>query len=118
MHTLSDDERKVLRKVRRLIALFRAIEPRIPSSYMDAFLAVSLKPGEGPTEYARDLGILQPLASRLLLEIGATKSRNQGEPLGLVDFQMSPNNMSKKEFFLTGKGRHLMNQIVELMDEA
>jgi hypothetical protein len=79
LHTLTDNQRKALRRVRRIVELFRNIEPRIPSSYMDAFLSVALKPGGGPTDYARDLGTSQPLASRVLLEIGMLKSRNQGD---------------------------------------
>jgi hypothetical protein len=49
-----------------------------------AFLTVARHPGLGPTGYAKLLGTIQPIMSRILLEIGR-KARAREEGLGLVD---------------------------------
>lgn len=115
-HQLSDDERRVLRKVHKLIKRFRDEDTRIPSSYMEAFTAVAAEPGKGPTGYAEDMATIQPIASRILLEIGP-KARQRPSALELVDRQQKPDNWREQEYFLTPKGRKLMKDIIRIMGE-
>ncbi|MBB4039088.1 hypothetical protein GGR34_000723 [Microvirga flocculans] len=115
-HQLSDDERKALRKVVKLIQRFRDEDGRIPSSYMEAFAAVALEPGKGPTGYAEDMRTIQPIASRVLLEIGP-KARQRPSALELVDRQQKPDSWRETEYFLTPKGRKLMRDIIKIMEE-
>jgi DNA-binding MarR family transcriptional regulator len=111
-----DDEAQAFSKAAQLIDLFRAIDPNMSSSYIAAFLAVARKPGLGPTEYAKDLGTIQPIASRILQEIGQ-KSRYDGrEPLKLVDNQLSATSLRNKEYFLTPRGQLLYKQVLAVME--
>jgi DNA-binding MarR family transcriptional regulator len=91
------------------------VEPRMPSSYMEAFLVVALKPGYGPTEYAKELGTIQPIASRILLEIGA-QPRGGTEGLGLVDRRVSDESLRNQEYYLTPKGKELLRKIAAALD--
>ena len=52
-HQPTDEEKRLLMTAAELIAAFRALDPKIPSSYMAGFIAVALNPGEGPTNTAR-----------------------------------------------------------------
>lgn len=116
-HELNDDDARALRKLKRAIESFRALDPRMPTSYVDAFLSVCLEPGKGPTDYAQDMGTIQPIASRVLLEIGG-KARLREESLELVDRQVSDASLRNQEYFLTPKGRQLMNQLLKIWKEA
>lgn len=106
--------------VRKLNRLFNAIQaartlyPAMPSSYIAAFLAVASKPGLGVTEYAKDLGTIQPIMSRILLEIGR-KSRLRKEGLGLVDVSPDPQDLRINRHFLTPKGRTLLASMLKAM---
>ena len=99
-----------LRRLRIAVEEFRRIYPAMPTAYLDAFLAVALKPGLGPTEYAKMLGSTQPIMSRLLLEIGE-QSREREEPLHLVVSRRHPENRRQICYFLTSKGYALALRI-------
>lgn len=100
-----------LDKLSHIVDVFRLISPRMTASYMSGFLAVARNPGCGPTEYAKMLGTIQPIASRILLELGS-HSRNEGkEGLGLVDRVVSPTSLRNQQYFLTPKGRKLLHEI-------
>jgi hypothetical protein len=114
-HELTDEEQTSLAKLKRSIELFRELESRIPSSYIDAFLAVALDPGKGPTAYAKAMNTIQPIASRALLEIGP-KARQKEESLGLVDRQVSALSLRDQEYFLTPKGRKLLRDLLNVME--
>jgi hypothetical protein len=88
----------------------------MPSSYIDAFLLVALKPGASPTDYARDLGTIQPIASRILLELG-NHPRARDHELALVDRVQSPTSLVKQEYFLSPKGYRLMNELINTFKE-
>lgn len=115
VHKLSEAEAKALIKARRLVEAFRKVDHKIPASYIAAYLAVALEPSKGPTHYAKVLGTIQPIASRMLLEIGP-KARHKDEPLGLVDKDVSPHSLRDHEYFLTLRGKALMQEIIEIME--
>ena len=92
-----------LGRLRIAVEEFRCLYPAMPTAYLDAFLAVALSPGLGPTEYAKLTGTTQPIMSRLLLEIGE-QSREREEPLHLVVSRRHPGNRRQICFFLTSKG--------------
>jgi hypothetical protein len=91
--------------------------PSFPAPYIDAFLAVCLEPGKGSSGYAPDIHAAQPTASRVLLEIGP-KARERSEGLGLVDKSLSPTDYRTHEYFLTPKGRQLMQELIRTLKEA
>jgi len=113
-HRLSDAELSALRVCHKIIKRFREEDGRIPSSYMEAFTVVAMEPGKGPTGYAEDMGTIQPIASRVLLEIGP-KARQRPQALELVDRQQKPDNWREQEYFLTSKGGKLMRDLLEIL---
>jgi hypothetical protein len=114
-HKLSEAETKALQKCQKIIKAFRRVDHKIPASYMAAFLAVALDPAKGPTHYAQALETIQPIASRLLLEIGP-KARHKEEPLGLVDKDVSAHSLRDHEYFLTHKGKNLMAELISIVE--
>lgn len=92
-----------LSRIVRIIAEFRRMSPGLPATYIDAFLAVALNPGHGPTEYARMVGTSQPIMSRTLLEIGE-QARLRDEPLHLVVSRRHPESRRQIQYYLTAKG--------------
>ena len=113
-HKLNDSDAAALLKGQRIIEVFRKADHKIPASYIAAFLAVALQPSKGPTHYAQVLGTIQPVASRLLLEIG-TKARHKDESLGLVDREVSAHSLRDQEYFLTGKGLAMMHELISII---
>ena len=103
-----------LRAATELLRAFRAIEPTMPTSYAAAFLAVALDPGKGTVHYAKVLGVVQPVASRHLLEIGQ-KTRTNEPGLGLVASEYDKVDLRLKRYFLTAKGNALLSQIEAAM---
>ena len=90
--------------------VFRAVEPSIPSSYVAAFLTVACDPGNGTVHYAKALGMLQPVASRVLLEIGQ-KTRTGQPGLGLVAAEYDLHDLRLKRYYLTPKGHQLVSRV-------
>lgn len=117
IHALSDAEASALQKCRLIVEAFRTIDHKIPASYIAAFLAVALQPGKGPTAYAQVLDTIQPIASRMLLEIGP-KARHKSTPLGLVDKDVSAHSLRDHEYFLTPRGRKLMADLIGILNDA
>lgn len=104
-----------IRRMMKLIEAFRQVEPSMPTSYVAAFLAVAYEPGQGVTKYARDLGVIVPVASRILLEIGK-KARMGGPGYGLVDSVQATNDLRAWNYYLTPRGVKLLDHIVALLD--
>jgi hypothetical protein len=102
-------------KLSRAIDHFRLVDPKMPTSYVSAFLSVAMRPGEGPTEYARMMGTIQPIVSRILLEIGPKARRGNGPGLGLVDRVVHESSLRNQRYFLTAKGRHLLSNVLRTM---
>lgn len=102
LHTLS--------RLRNVVAAFRSIEQNLPAAYIDTFLAVALKPGQGPTDYAMMLGTLQPSASRLLGEIGG-HPRTRATALHLVEAHPHPESRRNIMYYLTPKGYALAYRV-------
>jgi len=111
-----DEEARRLDLMMRLLNAFRAREPKMTSGYIAAFLAVARHPGQGPTDYAKMLGTIQPIMSRTLLEIGK-KARTRQEGLGLVDSEANPDDLRLNRYFLTSKGRMLYKDIQDILEQ-
>lgn len=112
------DDAKELEKIAKIIDAFRHVDSKIPSSYMAAFLRVALDPGQGPTTYAQQLNTRQPIASRILLEMGKIdEARERSGEIGLVNRMTAPDNLRSQNYFLTHKGRMLMNKLIKIIRE-
>lgn len=117
-HELTDAERRWMKKVDRVITAFRYVHEDMPTSYCDAFLKVAVEPGFGPTHYAKKLGVIQAIASRLLLRIGKVASGlEQKRGLGLVDRQPSPTSLRSQEYYLTPEGMKLLRNLLSIGED-
>lgn len=96
-----------------LTTIFRVIDPRLPVSYLQAFLAVARAPGLSTSQYAEMCGTTQPVMSRMLLEMG-DKSRMRDEGLQLVDYDRDRGDLRKTRYFLTDKGKELFKRFTAL----
>jgi hypothetical protein len=101
---------KSLGRLKDAIGAFRNLEPNLPASYIDAFLAVALRPGQGPTDYAAMIGTIQPVASRTLMEIGES-ARTRTAPLHLVASHPHPESRRQIAYDLTPKGYTLAYRV-------
>ncbi len=99
------------------ITVFRELDPAIPSGYILAFLAVARQPGRGVSDIAQELGMLRPVCSRILLEIGQ-KARTGGEGLGLVESVASHEDLRAVHYRLTSKGKGLLNKVLNRMGDT
>jgi DNA-binding MarR family transcriptional regulator len=103
--------RTVSNKLEHVIDAFRKIDTAMPSSYMRMFLAIARKPGYGSSVYARELGMVQPVASRIILELGQ-KTRSGGPGYELLDSDIDEEDFRLKRTYLTAKGQELYREIV------
>lgn len=105
------------RQLRALIEIcraFREISPTMPVTYVQAFLTVCLKPGNGSTEYQKELETIQPIMSRILLSLGNKQRRKPADESGfkLIDFAHDPIDLRLKRVFLTPGGKQLLNKVL------
>jgi DNA-binding MarR family transcriptional regulator len=100
-------------KLERVIDTFREVDPAMPSSYIRMFLAIAKKPGHGSSVYARDLGMVQPVASRIILELGQ-KTRSGGPGYELLDAAIDDEDFRLKRTFLTAQGRDLYRAVLSI----
>lgn len=101
---------RTLGRLRDVVGAFRSLEPNLPTAYLDAYLAVALKPGLGPSDYAVMLGTIQPSASRLLMEVG-DNPRSRVAPLDLVEPRPHPESRRQIMYHLTPKGYALAYRV-------
>ena len=113
---LEGSEAIALDRLAAVIDAFRLVDPKMPSSYISAFLAVARKPGFGPTEYAKITGTIQPIMSRILLEIGPRSRDGSGPGMQLVDRQIDEVSLRNHRYYLTPKGKQLQSQVLRYLN--
>ncbi len=107
----SDGDYEAIRRTFQTIKVFQELGSAMPASYMAVFLAVALEPGLGVSAYADKLGMLRPVCSRAMLEMGK-KARTGGPGLELLDSQQDSQDLRAVHYFLTHKGRRLLDRLV------
>jgi hypothetical protein len=112
----SAEDAATIRRLVDLIDAFRQIEPSMPTSYVAGFLAVAGEPGQGVTHYARTMGVIVPVASRILLEMGK-KTRTGGPGHGLVDSVQASDDLRQWNFYVTPRGQKLLDRCFALMNQ-
>jgi DNA-binding MarR family transcriptional regulator len=105
------EERK-LRALRHILSYFQEHEPQIPASMIDAFLIVAMNEGCSLRDAVAMSGKPQSTISRHLLDLGE-RNRKKEPGLGLVAWRIAPDELRRKEFYLTPKGRALLRRILE-----
>lgn len=109
---LDRDDAIKAQRLLQAINEFREIESAFPASYMAAFLLVALRPGGGPTDYAKYLQTIPPIASRMLLEVGE-RQRNGKPGCGLIERHQSIEDFRQTHYTLTPKGKKFLRKLLD-----
>ena len=107
---LPEDERK-LRALVHILDYFQGHAPQIPASMIEAFLLVAMNEGCSLRDITEMSGKPQSTMSRHLLDLGDT-NRQGGVGLGLVRWRIAPDELRRKEYTLTPKGRGLLRRVL------
>lgn len=109
---LSSEEKAALRRLEVAIREMRtAIEPNVPSQVMQAFLIVARTEGQTLTAYAHELGTSISTASRHFLDLGE-RNRKLEKGHMLIDRRVDPGNLRVNRYYLTAKGRLLVQALI------
>lgn len=113
--TVSEEEVKALKGLERALMAFRLLNDTMPLQYVITFLAVAMDEGKGVKDYADKLGVNSTTMSRHLLDIGP-RNRQMQEGYGLVQYRPNPMELRKHEYYITPKGRQLLNHIMGALE--
>jgi DNA-binding MarR family transcriptional regulator len=83
----------------------------MPAQYILSFLLVAMEEGQSVTDYARAAGVSNSVMSRHLLDIG-DRNRQMDKGFGLVTARPNPMELRKHEYFLTPKGKTLLQHVL------
>jgi DNA-binding MarR family transcriptional regulator len=108
---LTADEERRLRALVHILEYFQDHEPQIPASMIEAFLLVALNEGCSLRDIVELSGKPQSTVSRHLLDLGE-RNRKMEPGLGLVAWRIAPDELRRKEYSLTPKGRSLLRRIL------
>ena len=114
--TVTEEEAKVLKGLERALMAFRLLNDTMPLQYVITFLAVATDEGKGVKDYAERLGVNSTTMSRHLLDIGP-RNRQMTDGYGLVQYRPNPMELRKHEYYITPKGRQLLNHIMGAMEK-
>jgi DNA-binding MarR family transcriptional regulator len=89
---------------------FAELSPTLPASYIISFLAVVEKEGRMVSEYARDVGVVKPVMTRHLLDLGE-RDRRGGEGMGLIDQRRDRQDLRVNRSFVSEKGAALLSKV-------
>lgn len=113
-HRLVHKDDITLNRLASALDILLAINPKMPLTYARAFVEVARNPGKGPTVYGLAMNMAQPVASRVLLEIGPN-TRHRDQPDHLVDWTFAAHSLREKEYYLTPKGHTLMRELLRAL---
>lgn len=109
--TLDEDTRAYLRSLRLALEPFNDLNPRMPLSYVMAFLQVAEEEGLPVADYAKKRDISPTVMTRNLLDIGDLN--RQREPgLGIVSQERDVFDLRRHNSKITPKGAGLANRVV------
>jgi hypothetical protein len=108
---LIDSDHASLTKLHRVIKLFRDVHLEITSSYIDTFMAVARRPGLTVAEYSELVGHIQPVTSRMLLDLGP-RTREGKEGLLLIRQVRSKTDLRMVTYTIAPKGARLLMRIL------
>jgi DNA-binding MarR family transcriptional regulator len=105
-----------LAEERKLRALIQVLEPfeELPVGMLTAFLRVAMNEGTSLRDVVEASGKPQSTVSRHLLDLGE-RNRQGGPGLGLVQWRIAREELRRKEFTLTAKGRALLANILSAL---
>jgi DNA-binding MarR family transcriptional regulator len=94
-----------------LLHQLQKIDSEFPIQYAICLSEISLNEGCSLTTLAEKTGLSLSTVSRI---VGALSDfRQNGEPYGLVELKVSPEERRRKEIYLTAKGRQTLQKITK-----
>jgi DNA-binding MarR family transcriptional regulator len=112
--TLDEETREYARTLLLALQPFDDLSPRMPLSYVMAFLQVAVQEGQQVGDYAQKRGISATVMTRNLLDIGDLN--RQREPgLGIVTTERDLFDLRKHNTKVTPKGAGLMAKVVNAL---
>lgn len=109
------NELKAIGRLINSLKTFKLMKETMPLQYVLSFLAVASDEGKGVKDYAEMLGVNATTMSRHLLDIGP-RNREMTEGYGLIQYRANPLELRKHEYFLTPKGRQLINHVLRELE--
>lgn len=98
-----------------ILSHLQKIDPEFPLQYMICLTEISLEEGLSVTTLADKTGLALSTVSRI---IGAlSQYRQNGQPYGLVEIRIPPEERRRKELYLTAKGRSLLQRIYKSLGQ-
>lgn len=115
--TREDKMAAALKKTDRLLSTIRSsIGEVVPVQLAHTFILVARNEGLGVVELADRAGTNKSTMSRHLLDLSGTL-RSGAEGYGLLNRTQDPTNLRSILYTLTPKGRLLINQIAEILED-
>ena len=111
-YALERDEHLRVERFRNAFALIRQLNPSMSGNLVECLLLVTLKPGGGPTDYAKDLEVTSGQVSRWMLELGE-RARDGGDGHGLIQRLGGSTDLREVHYTLTPKGKAMMKKFSE-----
>ena len=108
-----------LRNLLRICDLFReqpGASPNVPLAVLEAFLLVCLYEGASLKDLCDLSGQAQSTLSRHLLDLGE-RNRKKEPGLKLVAWRHPPEELRRKEYYLTAKGKALRDRMLASADQ-
>ena len=99
-------------KLVHALAPFFVLRERLPARSIQVLLLVAAHEGETVGDFSRRAAVPNSSMSRLLLDLGP-RARDGTEGMGLLVRRGDPANFLKAQYFLTPKGRALVNKVLK-----
>jgi DNA-binding MarR family transcriptional regulator len=113
---MDEKQRLRLKRFERALGQVRAaVAPTVPVAMVQTLIAVAMNEGNTLSDYANQTQANVSTISRHMHELGS-RSRTGGEGHGLVDQTTDPDNLKKRRYTLTARGRVLVGQIIDTME--
>ena len=111
---VNEIEAEKLRRLLSALAHFRQLNETMPLQYVISFLIVATNEGQGVKDYSKMLGVNPTTMSRHLLDIGP-RNRQMNDGYGLVQCRPNATDLRKHEYFITPKGKLLLDKILRYL---
>tara|TARA_R110002126_G_scaffold13118_3_gene56758 strand:- start:278304 stop:278678 length:375 start_codon:yes stop_codon:yes gene_type:complete len=99
-----------------MLQKLREVDGEFPLQYSICLAEIAMDEGMSLTALSKKAGLSLSTVSRI---VGAlSQYRQNGNPYGLVELKVSPQERRRKELYLSDKGRTLMKSIGRVLDTA
>jgi DNA-binding MarR family transcriptional regulator len=108
------EEGRLLHKAKLMLAAFSNVNPTMPIQVATTFLIVAMNEGSSLVDIQKYSGFRQSTISRHLMDLGA-RNRKREPGFGLIEVRPDSVDLRRNEYYLTPKGKSLINQLVDIL---